>query len=129
MWRSSRSPRRWLPAPARSPTVIVLSRQHPLVGVVAGTLAALLALGASLLVTERLARVLSPALLPFVTRVFGLVLGGSRGAARNRGPEPTHRGRLRHPFRQRRPRAAGSPPTGVTRRGVSRAHRRAEPAG
>ncbi len=43
----------------------------PLVAVVAGTPAALLALGASRLVTERLARVLSPARLQFVTRVFG----------------------------------------------------------
>ena len=60
--------------PGAIATVIVLSRQHPAGAVVAGTLAALVALGASLLLAERLARLVSPALLHFLTRVFGLLL-------------------------------------------------------
>ena len=41
---------------------------------VAGTLVALLALGACLPLAERLARLASPSLLHFLTRVFGLLL-------------------------------------------------------
>ena len=60
--------------PGAIATVIVLARQHPEGAVVAGTLAALLVLGASLLLAERLARLVSPALLHFLTRVLGLLL-------------------------------------------------------
>ena len=60
--------------PGAIATVIVLARRHPDGAVVAGTLAALIALGASLLLAERVARLVSPALLHFVTRVLGLLL-------------------------------------------------------
>ena len=60
--------------PGAIATVIVLSRRHPEGAVVAGILAALLVLGASLLAAERLARLVPPALLQFLTRVFGLLL-------------------------------------------------------
>jgi multiple antibiotic resistance protein len=60
--------------PGAIATVIVLARQYPEGAVVAGTLAALLVLGVALLLAERLARLVSPALLHFLTRVFGLLL-------------------------------------------------------
>lgn len=64
--------------PGAIATVIVLARQHPdaagRAAVVAGILAALLVLGASLLLADRLARVVPSALLHFLTRVFGLLL-------------------------------------------------------
>jgi multiple antibiotic resistance protein len=64
--------------PGAIATVIVLARQHPEAGgraaVIAGILAALLVLAACLLLSERLARVVPPALLHFLTRVFGLLV-------------------------------------------------------
>jgi multiple antibiotic resistance protein len=60
--------------PGAIATVIVLARRHPDTAVIAGTVAALLAVGASLLLAERLSRLISPALLQFFTRVFGLLL-------------------------------------------------------
>ena len=60
--------------PGAIATVIVLARPRPEGAVIAGTLAALVVLGASLLLAERLARLVSPALLHFLTRVFGLLL-------------------------------------------------------
>jgi multiple antibiotic resistance protein len=64
--------------PGAIATVIVLARQHPEAGgraaVIAGILAALLVLGACLLLADRLARLVPPALLHFLTRVFGLLL-------------------------------------------------------
>jgi multiple antibiotic resistance protein len=64
--------------PGAIATVIVLARQHPeaegRAAVIAGILAALLVLGACLLLAERLARMVRPALLHFLTRVFGLLL-------------------------------------------------------
>lgn len=64
--------------PGAIATVIVLARQHPEPGgrtaIIAGILAALLVLAACLLLAERLARVVPPALLHFLTRVFGLLV-------------------------------------------------------
>ena len=64
--------------PGAIATVIVLARQHPDTGghaaVIAGILAALLVLATCLLLAERLARVVPPALLHFLTRVFGLLV-------------------------------------------------------
>jgi multiple antibiotic resistance protein len=64
--------------PGAIATVIVLARQHPEAGgraaVIAGIVAALLVLGVCLLLAERLARLVRPALLHFLTRVFGLLL-------------------------------------------------------
>src|SRR5918911_537654 len=60
--------------PGAIATVMVLARHGPEGAVVAGTVAALLALGVSLLVAERIARWISAAVLHFVTRVFGLLL-------------------------------------------------------
>ena len=64
--------------PGAIATVMVLTRQHGgaagRAGVVAGILAAVLAVGVGLLVAERLARTLRPGLVSFLTRVFGLLL-------------------------------------------------------
>ena len=64
--------------PGAIATVIVLARQHPeaagRTSIIAGILAALLVLAACLLLAERLARVVPPALLHFLTRVFGLLV-------------------------------------------------------
>ena len=60
--------------PGAIATVIVLARRGPEEAVVAGTLAALVVLGASLLLAGRLAALVSPAWLHFLTRVFGLLL-------------------------------------------------------
>jgi multiple antibiotic resistance protein len=60
--------------PGAIATVIVLARQGPEGAVVSGTLAALLALGAALLLAGRLAQLVPTAWLHFVTRVFGLLL-------------------------------------------------------
>lgn len=54
--------------------MIVLTRRGPEGAVIAGTLAALVVVGASLLLAERLARLVPPAWLHFLTRVFGLLL-------------------------------------------------------
>ena len=64
--------------PGAIATVIVLARQHPgaegRASVIAGILGALLVLGVCLLLAERLARLVRPSLLHFLTRVFGLLL-------------------------------------------------------
>jgi multiple antibiotic resistance protein len=64
--------------PGAIATVMVLARQHPGAGgriaVLLGILAALLAVGAGLLLAERLTRAATPAILNFLTRVFGLLL-------------------------------------------------------
>ena len=64
--------------PGAIATVIVLGRQHPDAGgraaIIAGILAALVVLAVCLLLSERLARVVPPALLQFLTRVFGLLV-------------------------------------------------------
>jgi multiple antibiotic resistance protein len=64
--------------PGAIATVILLARQHPGAGgraaVIADIVAALLVLAACLLSAERLARLVPPALLHFLTRVFGLLL-------------------------------------------------------
>jgi multiple antibiotic resistance protein len=64
--------------PGAIATVIVLARQHPgaegRASVIAGILAALLVLAVCLLLAERLARLVRPSLLHFLTRVFGLLL-------------------------------------------------------
>lgn len=64
--------------PGAIATVIVIARRHDEAGgraaVIAGILAALIVLGASLLLAERLARLVRPAWLHFLTRVFGLLL-------------------------------------------------------
>lgn len=60
--------------PGAIATVIVLTRHGPQGAVIAGTLAALVALGASLLLAGRLARLVPTAWLHFLTRVFGLLL-------------------------------------------------------
>jgi multiple antibiotic resistance protein len=64
--------------PGAIATAIVLWRNHPTVG---GHLSVLLAIvlavscvGAALLLAERMTRALSPAILSFLTRVFGLLL-------------------------------------------------------
>lgn len=60
--------------PGAIATVIVLTRNGPEGSVIAGTLAALVALGAALLLAARLARLVPVAWLHFLTRVFGLLL-------------------------------------------------------
>jgi multiple antibiotic resistance protein len=60
--------------PGAIATVIVLTRQGPDGAVIAGTVAALLTLGASLLLAGQLARLVPAAWLHFLTRVFGLLL-------------------------------------------------------
>jgi multiple antibiotic resistance protein len=64
--------------PGAIATVMVLSRQHPGVGgrfaVVLGILAALVVVGAGLLVADRVARLVQPSVIGFLTRVFGLLL-------------------------------------------------------
>ena len=60
--------------PGAIATVIVLARQGPQTAVVAGTVAALLAVGASLLLSGHVARLVPRAWLHFLTRVFGLLL-------------------------------------------------------
>jgi multiple antibiotic resistance protein len=64
--------------PGAIATAIVLSEQHPGAGgraaVILAILAALIVVGLTLLVAERLSRSLSPALISFLTRVFGLLL-------------------------------------------------------
>jgi multiple antibiotic resistance protein len=64
--------------PGAIATVIVLSERNPdaagRVGVIAGIVAAVLAVGLTLLVAERVGRVLPASLISFLTRVFGLLL-------------------------------------------------------
>jgi multiple antibiotic resistance protein len=64
--------------PGAIATVIVLVEQHPeatgRAGVLGGIVAALLVVGASLLLAQWLARVLPASLISFLTRVFGLLL-------------------------------------------------------
>ena len=60
--------------PGAIATVIVLARQGQEGAVIGGTVAALLVLGASLLLAGSLARLVPAAWLDFVTRVFGLLL-------------------------------------------------------
>lgn len=64
--------------PGAIATVIVLSERNPdaagRVGVIAGIVAAVLAIGLTLLVAERVGRVLPASLISFLTRVFGLLL-------------------------------------------------------
>ena len=64
--------------PGAIATVIVLSRENPGAGgrlsVLAGIVAAILVVGVALLLAERLTRAVSPALVSFLTRVFGLLL-------------------------------------------------------
>jgi multiple antibiotic resistance protein len=64
--------------PGAIATVIVFARQHPEPGgrtaIIAGILAALLVLATCRLLAKRLARVVPPALLHFLTRVFGLLV-------------------------------------------------------
>jgi multiple antibiotic resistance protein len=64
--------------PGAIATAIVLAEQHPGAGgrfaVILAIIAALLVVGATLLVAERVSRSLSPALISFLTRVFGLLL-------------------------------------------------------
>jgi multiple antibiotic resistance protein len=64
--------------PGAIATVIVLSRQHPSTGgraaVLLGALGAVAVVGLTLLAAERLGRILPPAIISFLTRVFGLLL-------------------------------------------------------
>jgi MarC family membrane protein len=64
--------------PGAIATVIILGEQHPStagrVGVIGGIVAALLVVGITLLLAERLSRVLPASLISFLTRVFGLLL-------------------------------------------------------
>ena len=64
--------------PGAIATVIVAIQQHPSaagrVSVLGGILAALAIVGVSLLLAERLGRVLPASLISFLTRVFGLLL-------------------------------------------------------
>ena len=64
--------------PGAIATAIVLWRNHPHVGghvaVVVAIVAAVACVGVTLLVAERLTRTLRPAILSFLTRVFGLLL-------------------------------------------------------
>ncbi len=64
--------------PGAIATVIVLSERNPeaagRVGVIGGIVLALLAVGLTLLVAERVGRVLPASLISFLTRVFGLLL-------------------------------------------------------
>jgi multiple antibiotic resistance protein len=64
--------------PGAIATVIILSEQNPdtagRVGVIGGIVAALLAVFVTLLLAERLGRVLPASLISFLTRVFGLLL-------------------------------------------------------
>jgi multiple antibiotic resistance protein len=64
--------------PGAIATVIVLSERNPeaagRVGVIGGIVLALLAVGLTLLVAERVGRALPASLISFLTRVFGLLL-------------------------------------------------------
>jgi multiple antibiotic resistance protein len=64
--------------PGAIATAIVLWRNHPGVGghasVILAIVLVILAVGAALLLAERVTRTLSPAILSFLTRVFGLLL-------------------------------------------------------
>ncbi|MDQ4125957.1 MAG: MarC family protein, partial [Actinomycetota bacterium] len=64
--------------PGAIATVIILSEQHPdaagRTGVLLGIVAALLAVLVTLLLAERLGRILPASLISFLTRVFGLLL-------------------------------------------------------
>lgn len=60
--------------PGAIATVIVLARQRPEGAVIGGAVAALVAMAVSLLLAGAIARVVSPALLNFFTRVLGLLL-------------------------------------------------------
>ncbi len=60
--------------PGAIATVIVLARQRPEGAVIGGAVAALVAMAVSLLLAGAIARVVSPALLHFFTRVLGLLL-------------------------------------------------------
>jgi MarC family membrane protein len=60
--------------PGAIATVIVLARQRPEIAVVGGAFAALAVMLGSLLLAGWIARVVSTALLHFLTRVFGLLL-------------------------------------------------------
>jgi multiple antibiotic resistance protein len=67
-----------LAGPGAIATVIVLGRQHPGVAgrasVLAGIVVALIAVGVTFALAERVARVLRPSVLQFFTRVVGLLL-------------------------------------------------------
>ena len=64
--------------PGAIATVIILTEQHPSgsgrAGVIAGIVLALLTVFVTLLLAERLGRVLPSSLISFLTRVFGLLL-------------------------------------------------------
>jgi multiple antibiotic resistance protein len=64
--------------PGAIATVIVLSQQHPGFGgrtaVLLGAIAAVAVVGVALVAAGRLGRLLSPAIISFLTRVFGLLL-------------------------------------------------------
>jgi small neutral amino acid transporter SnatA (MarC family) len=60
--------------PGAIATVIVLARQRPEGAVIGGAVAALAAMAIALLLAVGIARLISPALLHFFTRVFGLLL-------------------------------------------------------
>jgi multiple antibiotic resistance protein len=64
--------------PGAIATAIVLAEKHPgaagRVSVILAIVAALLVVGVALLAAERVSRSLSPALISFLTRVFGLLL-------------------------------------------------------
>lgn len=60
--------------PGAIATVIVLARQRPEVAVIGGAVAALVVMAVALLLAGTIARLVAPALLHFLTRVFGLLL-------------------------------------------------------